>query len=286
MNPHPANTARFGRLIGISLGPGDPELVTRRGWAALQSDARWAYPVKKAEESSYALDIVRRGGLSIPADAVELVFPMTRDAVALAKAWARAATQVVALLAEGRDLAFLVEGDASTYSTFRHLARTVRELAPEVEVDTIPGVSSFAAAAAVADLALAEEDETMAVIPAAYGTTVIDHLLDEFDTLVLMKVKPLLDEVIELLERRGLLATSCFIEKAGAPGERVVRDVASLRGETVNYLSLLLVSNPKRARGELRRGCRRRAEHAAARSIPPAHAVEAALANSVEGLAP
>ncbi|MBP6132833.1 precorrin-2 C(20)-methyltransferase [Thauera sp.] len=259
MNPHPANTARFGRLIGISLGPGDPELVTRRGWAALQSDARWAYPVKKAEESSYALDIVRRGGLSIPADAVELVFPMTRDAVALAKAWARAATQVVALLAEGRDLAFLVEGDASTYSTFRHLARAVRELAPGVEVDTIPGVSSFAAAAAVADLALAEEDETMAVIPAAYGTTVIDHLLDEFDTLVLMKVKPLLDEVLDLLERRGLLATSCFVEKVGAPAQRVVHDPASLRGAQVNYLSLLLVQNPKRARGERRRGCRKRA---------------------------
>ncbi len=252
--------ARFGRLIGVSLGPGDPGLITRRGWAALHSGARWAYPVKKAEESSYALDIARRAGLAIPADAVELVFPMTRDAVALAKAWARAAAQTVQLLAEGRDLAFLVEGDASTYSTFRHLARAVRELVPELAVDTIPGVSSFAAAAAVADLALAEEDETMAVIPAAYGVDVIDQLLDEFDTLVLMKVKPLVDEILDLLERRGLTATSCFVEKVGAPEERVVHDLARLRGEKVNYLSLLLVQNPKRARGELRRGCRKRAE--------------------------
>jgi hypothetical protein len=68
------------------------------------------------------------------------------------------------------------------------------------------------------------------VIPAAYGVEVIDHLLDEFDTLVLLKVKPLVDEVIELLEQRDLLATSCFIEKVGAPDERVVRDVASLQG--------------------------------------------------------
>lgn len=267
MNPPPAAPtpapARFGRLIGVSLGPGDPELITRRGWAALHSGARWAYPVKKAEESSYALDIARRGGLAIPADAVELVFPMTRDAVALARAWARAAAQTVQLLAEGRDLAFLVEGDASTYSTFRHLARAVRELVPEITVDTIAGVSSFAAAAAVADLALAEEDETMAVIPAAYGVEVIDRLLDEFDTLVLMKVKPLVDEILELLERRGLTATSCFVEKVGAPEERVVHDLTRLRGEKVNYLSLLLVQNPKRARGELRRGCRERAAPAA-----------------------
>ncbi len=215
---------------------------------------------KKAEEASYALSIVERGGLERPADAVELVFPMTRDAEVLAKAWARAAEQTVALLAEGRDLVFLVEGDASTFATFGHLARVVRELAPEVAVDTISGVSSFAAAAAAAGVTLAEEDETFAIIPAAYGVEVIDHLLDEFDTLALMKVKPLMDEVIDLLEQRELLATSVFIEKVGAPDERIVRDVTTLKGEAVNYLSLLLVQNPKRERGELRRGCRKRKE--------------------------
>jgi len=251
---------RYGRLIGASLGPGDPELITRRAWAALQSGARWLYPVKKAEESSYALAIVERGGIAVPADAVELVFPMTRDADILAKAWARAATQTVALLAAGRDLVFLVEGDASTFATFGHLARVVRELAPGVDVETIPGVSSFAAAAASTGTTLAEEDETFAVIPAAYGVGVIDHLLDEFDTLALLKVKPLLDEILDLLERRELLASSVFIEKVGSPQERIVRDIASLRGEKVNYLSLLLVQNPKRVRGELRRGCRKRKE--------------------------
>ena len=250
----------YGKLIGASLGPGDPELITRRAWAALQSGARWLYPVKKAEESSYALSIVARGGIAVPDDAVELVFPMTRDAEILAKAWARAAEQTVKLLAEGRDLVFLVEGDASTFATFGHLARVVHELVPDIEVETIPGVSSFTAAAAATGMPLAEEDETLAIIPTAYGTGVIDHMLDEFDTLILLKVKPLLDEVLELLERRDLLATSCFIEKVGSPDERVVRDLASLKGEKVNYLSLLLVQNPKRQRGELRRGCRQRKE--------------------------
>ena len=250
----------YGKLIGVSLGPGDPELITRRGWAALQSGARWIYPTKKAEEFSYALSIVERGGLAVPTDAVELVFPMTRDAQALGRAWALAATRTVELLAEGRDAVFLVEGDASTFATFGHLARVVRELVPEVEVETIPGVSSFAAAAATTGLPLAEEDETLAIIPTAYGIAVIDHLLDDFDTLILLKVKPLLDDVLDLLERRGLLATSCFIEKVGAPDERIVRDLSTLRGAPVNYLSLLLVRNPKRQRGELRRGCRRRLE--------------------------
>lgn len=255
------NGIQYGRLIGASLGPGDPDLITRRAWAVLQSGARWIYPVKKAEERSYALDIVQRAGLDIPADAEALVFPMTRQPEPLARAWAQAAARTVALLATGRDVTFLVEGDASTYATFAHLARTVKELAPQVQIETIPGVSSFSAAAAELNEPLAGEDDTLAVIPAAYGMAVIERLLDEFDTLVLLKVKPMLDEAIGLLERRGLLQEACFIEKIGSPEQRIVEDVLALRGEKVAYLSLLLVRNPHRVRGELQRGCRKKAPH-------------------------
>lgn len=259
----PLTQKHYGRLIGASLGPGDPGLITRRAWEVLHSEAQWIYPVKKAEERSYALDIVIRAGLTPPPDIEALVFPMTRDPVILTKAWARAAARTLKLLEKGRDLVFLVEGDASTFATFSHLARSVRELAPEVEVETIAGVSSFAAAAASVGKALAEEDETLAVIPAAYGIQVIDHLLDEFDTLILLKVKPLIDEILDLLEQRQLIATSCFVERVGAPDQRIVTNIAELRGQKVNYLSLMLVQNPKRVRGELRRGCRKRQEAAA-----------------------
>lgn len=252
-----AVSAPPGRLVGVSLGPGDPQLITRAAWAALQGPGRWTYPLRGRGVSSYALEIVRRAGLPIPGDAEALHFPMTREPAILEKAWHRAAEQALAWLNTGRDLLFLVEGDASTYSTFGHLARAVGTLAPEIPVDILPGVPAYVAAAARTGRPLAEEDETFGVVPAAYGIAVIDRLLDEFDTLVLLKVKPLLPEIIALLAGRGLLEESRFLEKLGAPEERLVEDLGQLGEEKVNYLSLILVRNPKRARGELRRGCRR-----------------------------
>ena len=241
------------RLIAASLGPGDPGLITRRAWDALHSDAMWCYPVRRKGGESHALGIVGRAGLAIPADAVELVFPMSHDAEVLTRAWARAAERLVPVLQGGRDVVFLVEGDASTFSTFTYLARFVKQRDAAIATGVIAGVPSFNAAAADSGMSLAETDDTLAVVPAGYGLHELDALLPHFDTLVLLKVKPLLDELIDWLQARGLLASSVFVEKAGAPGEKIVRDVATLKGGRVNYLSLMLVRNPKRVRGAVTR---------------------------------
>ncbi len=247
-----------GILYGVSLGPGNPGLITRRAWELLQTDKVWTYPIRNPNSDSYALDIALRAGLTLPEQHTALIFPMTHDAEKLAKYWLKAAETVLTRLQAGEDVLFLVEGDASTYSTFGHLARTVTALDEAVTVETIAGVPSFNAAAARVGMALADVDDTVAIIPAGYGMAVIAQMLDEFDTLILLKVKPLLDEVIDLLTERQLIEHSRFIEKAGSPHERVVEDVASLRGEKVNYLSLLLIKNPSRQRGEMIRGCRKK----------------------------
>ena len=247
-----------GMLYGLSLGPGDPGLITRRAWELLHSNALWSYPVRKKGGDSYALAIVQRAELAIPESAMPLHFPMTHDAGILAKYWLAAAQTVLDILKSGRDVVFLVEGDASTYSTFGHLARTVAALDATARIETIPGVASYHAAAAHFGMPLADTDDAVAIIPAAYGIGTIETLLNEFDTLVLLKVKPLLDAVIDLLERKGLLEHARFIEKVGAPEERTVTDVSTLRNTKVNYLSLMLVRNPNRVRGELIRGCRKK----------------------------
>lgn len=253
------NSKKPGTLYGVSLGPGDPGLITRRAWQLLQQkNIFWSYPVRGKKRNSYALDIALRSGLELPIDNAALIFPMTHDVEKLAKYWLSAAQTVIEVLQNGQDVAFLVEGDASTYSTFGHLARTVKALNAQIAIQTIAGVTSFNAAAAQLQAPLADVDDTVAIIPAGYGLQLIEALLPQFDTLVLLKVKPLLDEIIDLLHRHGLHEHSCFIEKAGSPAERVIHDVASLQGEKVNYLSLIIIKNPQRQRGEVMRGCRQK----------------------------
>ncbi|VAW99543.1 Cobalt-precorrin-2 C(20)-methyltransferase [hydrothermal vent metagenome] len=253
------NNKKSGTLYGVSLGPGDPGLITRRAWDILQQETVfWTYPIRNKKSDSYALDIVLRSGLKIPKDHAALIFPMTHDKEKLSKYWLNAAQTVVNILQKGQDVAFLVEGDASTYSTFGHLARTVQTLAENIDVQTIAGVTSFNSAAAQLQQPLADVDDTIAIIPAGYGLAVISTLLQQFDTLVLLKVKPLLDDIIDLLDTHGLHPHSHFIEKAGSPEERIVHNIANLKGQKVNYLSLMIVKNPQRQRGEIIRGCRKK----------------------------
>ncbi|MDQ6951445.1 MAG: precorrin-2 C(20)-methyltransferase [Mariprofundales bacterium] len=263
LTPSASASAPLGKLIAASLGPGDPGLITRKAWEAINSTACWCYPVRKRGGSSHALGIATRSGLATPYDAIPLIFPMTHDAELLAKSWAIAAATILPLLQAGRDVVFLVEGDASTFSTFTYLARSVQGLNCAITVEIIAGVPSFNAAAADSGMPLAETDDTVAIVPAGYGLHELDTLLPHFDTLVLLKVKPLLDSLIDWLSARDLLTDTLFVEKAGSPEERVVREVASLKGQKVNYLSLMLVRNPNRKRGDLIRGCKKKGNYSA-----------------------
>ena len=94
----PPTAPRMGTLHGISLGPGDPGLVTRAAWAALERrDAIWVYPVRSGKTPSYALDIVQRAGLPLPETHTPLLFPMTHDGEKLARAWLKASALVLSL---------------------------------------------------------------------------------------------------------------------------------------------------------------------------------------------
>ena len=131
-------------LIGVSLGPGDPELITRKAERALAAADKVFVP------GEMAADLVRRY-----AEPELLDFPMISDKRRLLEIWAENADRVASWAARG-DAAFACIGDVNTFSTFSHLKRLVIERHPEVEIETIPGVGTAPALAARLGVGLSE----------------------------------------------------------------------------------------------------------------------------------
>jgi precorrin-2/cobalt-factor-2 C20-methyltransferase len=247
------------------MGPGDPELLTRKAYRLLATVPVIFYPSCGGKADGFALDILRRvfaqadegaleGGTGLepatPGSSVlercrPLSTTMVRGADTIRPHWADAAEAVAAVLRNGQDAAFITEGDPSLYSTFVYLQIALAERFPQARVEVVAGISSVSAAAARTAFPLALGEERIAVLPATYDPVFLEHAVELFDTVVLLKVNRVLDRLIAILERRGWLEGAVFIERCGTPHERIVRDVSRLRGRHVHYFSLLLVRKPR-----------------------------------------
>ena len=235
-----------GTLYGIGVGPGDPELITVKGLRLLRAAATVFVPVAEVSAASAAsaasIAETIAAGLLLPGQRLErLVFPMRRTLEERATAWRAHCETIVAALADGADAAFLVEGDALTYSTFAHLTETMRLAHPEVATVAIPGVTSFAAAAAAAARPLVDGRERLVVLAGPYRRGDLDAALRTTEALVLMKVSAGLDTVLDAIAAVGRLRDATLIERCGWPEQRIVHDIASLRGQPLDYFSLILV---------------------------------------------
>ncbi len=147
-----------GTLYGIGVGPGDPELITLKALKVLQRVPHIFASCSPKNTYSLALDIVRchLNGAGIE----HLPFPMTKDPEVLQEAWEGNARRVLEVLDTGSDAAFVTLGDPLTYSTFGYLLKTLKRLRPSVRVVTIPGITSYSAAAALTHIPLAEGEES------------------------------------------------------------------------------------------------------------------------------
>jgi precorrin-2/cobalt-factor-2 C20-methyltransferase len=251
----------WGTFYGIGMGPGDPELLTRKAYRLLATVPVIFYPSCGGKADGFALDILQRvfaeenGGAANEGMAFKsgctsssvlercrpLSTTMVRGADTTRPHWAAAAEIVAAVLQNGQDAAFITEGDPSLYSTFVYLQMALAERFPPARVEVVSGISSVSAAAARTLFPLALGEERIAVLPATYDPIFLEHAVEVFDTVVLLKVSRVLDRLLTILEQRGLLDDAVFVERCGTPHERIVRDVSSLRGQRVHYFSLLLV---------------------------------------------
>lgn len=231
----------LGTFYGVGVGPGDPDLLTLKAHRILTHAPIVAYPACKEGAESYASRIVDK---LIPPSTrrMGLLFPMLKDTEPLKQVWRESMEKMVKELREGLDVAFITEGDPFFYSTFLHMYDMFRSEHPEIAIEVVPGVTSVTAAAVASRRPLAVSDERMAVLPATYEPEKILTALRDFDVVILMKISGVLDQVLDAIESAGLTRQAIFIERVGSREERIVRDVTTLRGTKVNYLSLIIVN--------------------------------------------
>jgi precorrin-2/cobalt-factor-2 C20-methyltransferase len=166
---------------------------------------------------------------------------MRKQQEGLEEFWHDAAETVAAHVRQGKDVAFITIGDPFLYSTFIYLYRIFLEHHPDITIEAVPGVSSVTAAAAAAGIPLATASERIAILPATFEEHKLRRTLQDFDTVVLMKVNRVYNRVYALLVEMGLEGSGVFVSRAGTSEEQVVFDLASLVGKKLDYLSLLIV---------------------------------------------
>ncbi|MGE5256083.1 MAG: precorrin-2 C(20)-methyltransferase [Hyphomicrobiales bacterium] len=230
---------KFGTLYGIGVGPGDPDLITLKATKVLRRvDIVFAAASTK-NHHSLAMSIARP---HIPdATPVELLrFPMTRDRSETRRAWEANAQRIVGELTAGRDAAFLTLGDSLTYSTFGYLMAYVRAAAPSVKILTVPGITSYQAAASRLNTTLVEGEGSLMVVSGATGGDRLRSLAEKPETVVFLKAYRNLEDICSALDESGQYPYCVAVKNCGHPTEEIVKDLDELCRQKPDYWTLII----------------------------------------------
>ena len=234
------------KLIGVGMGPGDPELVTVKAVRVLREVDLVVVPVMDPLEQGRAEATVR---VHVDHDRVRrLVFALDdRGGATPARreAWESAADVVAECLQGKRSVAFATIGDPNVYSTFTYLADAVRERVPGVEVSTVPGITAMQDLASRSGTVLCEGTESLALLPMTAGIEAFEEAITHFDSVVAYKGGRQMAAVREVLARHGRLDDAVFGAALGLPDEQV----GVLPEGPAPYLSTVIAPARRTSRG-------------------------------------
>lgn len=236
-------TAAQGKLYGVGLGPGDPELMTVAAVRAIAGADVIAYHCARHGRSiarSIAAEHIREGQIE-----ERLMYPLTVETTdhpggyrgALDDFYAEAAATLAAHLDAGRTVAVLAEGDPLFYGSYQHMHK---RLADRYDTTVIPGVTSISAAAARLGEPLCEDKETLTVIPGTLPEDELSARIAAADSAVVMKLGRTFTKVRAAMESAGRLDDARYVERAFMAGERTGR-LADIDPESVPYFSVAVL---------------------------------------------
>lgn len=228
-----------GKLFAIGTGPGASDLITVRAARLLDKlDVLYA-PAGRKGGDSLALSIVRE---YIGKDVLikERHFPMSNDAQEKQQAWDEVALEIEADVTQGKQVGFITLGDSMLFSTWVFL---LERLENKIDIDIIPGITSFSCIASQARFPLCMEQQSLAVMPCTADTEVLRRALIEHEAVVLMKVYGRFDKVRQLLSEQGLLEHAVLMANASMEDEIFYPDLSQVReGEALPYFSTIVVN--------------------------------------------
>lgn len=225
-----------GKLYGVGVGPGDPELLTLKALRLIRENPVIAVPGEDIR-ASVAYQIVKGAYEALDEKTLlPVAMPMTKDPAVLEANHEKAAGDVEAYLKQGKNVVFLTLGDPTVYSTYLYVHKRI--LARGYEAEIVSGITSFCAVAARLNMGLVERDEPLHVIPATYQADGMDQVLKLPGTKVLMKTGRKMAQVRESIQKSGQQAV--MIENCGMPGERIFEGAENIP-EKSGYYSLIIV---------------------------------------------
>ncbi|MBC7959136.1 MAG: precorrin-2 C(20)-methyltransferase [Vallitaleaceae bacterium] len=224
------------KFYGIGVGPGDQDLLTLKAVKVLNLIDVLLIPNTKKEKLGVA-EIIVSAHLKDSIERVYIDFPMVSDERVFEEAGNHAAKVIEPLIASGKNVGFVTLGDASVYSTYGYI---VKALSQEVEIETIPGITSFCAAAALANRPLVEKDEILTIIPMNATDEQIDRALAVSDAFVFMKIYKREERVLNHLKKHGLEKDGILAQRCGFKDASIHKDLAESLIANEDYLTLVL----------------------------------------------
>jgi precorrin-2 C20-methyltransferase/precorrin-3B C17-methyltransferase len=236
-----------GRLFGVGVGPGDPELVTVKAARLIGEAQVVAYHAARHGRSNaraIAEAYLRPGQIE-----EALIYPVTTEGTdhpggyqgAIDEFYAESAARLAVHLDAGRDVVVLAEGDPFFYGSYMHMHK---RLADRYETTVVPGVTSVSAASAVLGRPLMERDEVLTVLPGTLPPDELAARITATDSAAIMKLGRTFDGVREALSRAGRLDDAWYVERATTDRQRTAR-LSEVDSESVPYFSLAML--PSRA---------------------------------------
>lgn len=230
-------THTSGRVYGVGVGPGDPELLTIKAVNIIERTRVIAYLVSK-QGRSLARDIVAQwltGQREVP-----IPISCQTDRAQANQAYDEATVILSEELSIGRDVAILCEGDPLFYGSFNYL---FQRLGKQFPCTVIPGVSSLNAVAALTGRPLAAGDERLAIVPATASAVALHEALSGYDNVAIMKPGRHRPQILKLLRETGRMDDAVYVEQATKPAQRIVPQVATLEPTPGPYFAMFLVTH-------------------------------------------